>query len=114
MGEPGAPNELQLNQPITHYLHGSKYLIGFDSRWGRLRVASLDPVSTPWQLATAAAGSIKGKTSPFDRHDRPVLGPWDVMAAEDSTAGGRRKPPAAPGISASGRRILPAPWVSTR
>lgn len=66
MGEPGAPKELQFNQPITHYLHGSKYLIGFDTRWGRLRIASLDPISTPIDLAKEAYGSVRGKKSPFD------------------------------------------------
>lgn len=66
LGEPGAPNELQFNQPITHYLHGTKYLQGIDTRWGRVRTSSLDPVGTPWQLGATVVGSIEGKTGPFD------------------------------------------------
>jgi len=65
MGEPGAPDELHFNQPVTHYFHGSGYLQGIDTPWGRLRTSSLSPVSTPWDLAQAAVQTVKGK-QPFD------------------------------------------------
>jgi hypothetical protein len=72
LGEPGAPKELQLNQPFTHYLHGDKYMIGFDTRWGRFRIASLNPISTPEELGLDLWGSIRGKKSPFD-YSTPTL-----------------------------------------
>jgi uncharacterized membrane protein YgcG len=75
-GEPGAPKELQFNQPITEYLHGDKYLIGFDTRWGRLRVSSLSPISTPEELGRDILGSVTGKKSPFD-YDTPTA--FDVV-----------------------------------
>jgi hypothetical protein len=66
LGEPGSPQELRFNDPISHYFHGDKYLKGIDTRWGRLRTSSLNPVSTPWDIALAIVGSIQGKSSPFD------------------------------------------------
>jgi hypothetical protein len=71
MGEPGAPNELQFNDPAWTYFHGSKYLQGIDTPWGRERTASLNPISTPWELALAGLGSARGKTGPFD-HNTPT------------------------------------------
>lgn len=73
MGEPGAPDSLHFNQPLTHYFHGKKYLSGIDTRWGRLRTSSLNPVSTPFDLAKAIIGSIQGRKSPFDRNTPTVF-----------------------------------------
>lgn len=83
MGEPGAPQELRFNEPVSHYLHGRRYLRGVDTPWGRLRTSSLDPVSTPWELLIAAKGSIEGKKSPFD-YDTDTL--WDKVAPGPATA----------------------------
>jgi len=73
MGEPGAPNELRFNEPVSHYLHGRRYLRGVDTPWGRERTSSLDPVSTPWELYQAAKGTVTGKKSAFD-YDTTTLG----------------------------------------
>lgn len=65
MGEPGAPDELRFNEPVTHYMSGRRWLRGFDTPWGRLRTSSLNPVSTPWEIALALGASAKG-IEPFD------------------------------------------------
>jgi hypothetical protein len=66
-GEPGAPPGLQFNRPINEYFTGgANYLRGIDIGGKRLRTGSLNPVSTPWELAQSVRGSIQGKKSPFD------------------------------------------------
>jgi hypothetical protein len=72
-GEPGAPPGLSFNQPITDYIHGSGYLRGVNTPWGRERVSSIDPVTTPWQLGESVAGSVRGKTGPFDYSTPTVM-----------------------------------------
>jgi hypothetical protein len=66
MGEPGAPDSLHFNKPVNEYIHGSGYKQGIDTPWGRERLNSISPVSTPWDLGLAAVGTIRGKTGPFD------------------------------------------------
>lgn len=73
-GEPGAPPSLSFNNPLTSYIKGKDYLRGIETPFGRERVNSLDPVSTPWQLGSSVAGSISGKKSPFD-YSTPTV--WD-------------------------------------
>lgn len=85
MGEPDAPQELRLNEPVTHYFHGRRYLRGIDTPWGRERVSSLDPVSTPWEMAVAAKGSIQGRKSPFD-YETDTL--WSKVAPGPATLAG--------------------------
>jgi hypothetical protein len=57
-GEPGAPEELQFNKPIDEYLVKGvpSFARGIPLLGGVLRSNSIDPVSTPWQLAGAAIG----------------------------------------------------------
>ena len=69
LGEPGAPDELRFNEPVSHYFKGKRWLRGIDTPWGRERTGSLNPVSTPWELSLAIGGSIKGKDNPYDRKD---------------------------------------------
>ena len=72
MGEPGAPDELRYNEPITHYFEGRRWLRGIETPWGRVRTTSLNPVSLPWEMMFALGGTIQGKKNPFDI-DTPVL-----------------------------------------
>lgn len=65
MGEPGAPERLQLNDPITSYFEGENFLRGIDTPWGRERTASISPVSTPWQVGGALYQTAKG-VNPYD------------------------------------------------
>lgn len=73
MGEPGAPQNLQFNQSIDHYFKGSSYRQGIQTRYGRLRTSSLNPVTTPWDLAQTVEGSVRGKQSPYDTQTPTVF-----------------------------------------
>jgi hypothetical protein len=70
-GEPGM-GENAPNKPITDYMAKGlpHYLSGFDTGDGKLlRTTSLNPVSTPWELATTAAQqspqTVAGYQNPF-------------------------------------------------
>jgi hypothetical protein len=70
-GEPGM-GENAPNKPITDYMAKGlpHYLSGFDTGDGKLlRTTSLNPVSTPWELAMTASGqspqTVAGYQNPF-------------------------------------------------
>jgi hypothetical protein len=62
-GEPGAPDHL--NRPIDEYFTGTDYRQGIETPWGRIRTASLSPVSTPWEMGQALVNTIRGAGGPF-------------------------------------------------
>jgi hypothetical protein len=92
-GEPGAPDELHFNQPLSNYFVGSGYLQGINTPWGRLRTNSLSPVSTPIDAASALKTTITGK-KPFDFQHSTVFD-YVNPAASQSIAWMQGKGPAA-------------------
>jgi hypothetical protein len=109
MGEPGAPEELQFNNRIDTYFTGRDYLWGIDTPWGRERAASLNPISTPFELAAGVRGSIEGREGPVD-FETPVMfdvaNPIAAVGAEftQGLLGG------GPGLRRSAKRLLPGSY----
>jgi len=66
MGEPGAPEQLQLNQPLDSYFKGKNFLRGIETPWGRERTGSISPVAPPWQAGQAIYETARGKSNPYD------------------------------------------------
>lgn len=64
LGEPGAPDHF--NKSIDQYFTGSSYRRGIQTPAGRIRTSSLNPVSTPWDLANSAVDTVRGKGSAYD------------------------------------------------
>jgi hypothetical protein len=65
MGEPGAPEELRFNKPVDEYFTGGAPLWtwGIQLSNGRvLRMGSLSPVGTPWEIGQAAVRTAQGET----------------------------------------------------
>jgi hypothetical protein len=58
-GEPGAPDELQINKPVNEYFADftPSWMPGIPTPWGFWRTGSISPVSTPWEGFHALTGS---------------------------------------------------------
>jgi hypothetical protein len=67
MGEPGAPDNLHFNQPVSSYMTKGvpAWLDGIKIGNKVLRTGSISPVNTPWDLGKEVVQTFRGKTSPY-------------------------------------------------
>jgi uncharacterized protein YeaC (DUF1315 family) len=89
MGEPGAPDQLQFNRPITDYLAEGmpSYLEGIETPWGVERTRSISPVSTPVEMGASiaeTAGFGPPGAKPIGESVNPLLeAGWNVAHGQD-------------------------------
>lgn len=81
-GEPGAPEELQVNRPIDEYFAKGlpNFVEGIPTPWGVERTTSLSPVSTPWEIANATAN--RGFRRAGDYANPMAVSLWNVLNSQ--------------------------------